>query len=441
MIYVFIMISIIIVVFSITDLAKNINDTNTDTMLTKTKKRLEIAAVVFVIPLGLSFIKSIFNNLSTSFSNDVKEEIIDTNKNYLDTNYIVYNDEINDVSSEDFSNNDNQILEVSNNTEENNTIEKTDNQIITTDKNEIEETSIITYTEEKKTDNKITEEDNNYKQNSSDTYVSVTNKQSNNTTTSNSTTTNRSTNNSSTKNESNNKKENTTNTKNTTSKEQIKEEEKKVVYNANTTVVNNTNELIANNQPIVTTVNNYKYYNQCDSMWQTKGFCSSGYSMCNNGCGATAIAMIASTLGNNENTTPLDVRDYLCNNKLHSNGGMSYEPFTNKGLLNNYGLESNVFIKYNDNSKYDETKATAIKNEVEKGNGVILLIPGHYVVIGKNSECNNNQVYMYDPASRSDSMCYTMEELWNKTWNRKNRCSNQKKCGWRMAWSYTGFRG
>ena len=159
--------------------------------------------------------------------------------------------------------------------------------------------------------------------------------------------------------------------------------------------------------------------------------------MCNNGCGATAIAMVASTIGKNKNITPLDVRDYLCDNKLHSNGGMAYAPFTNSNLLSNYGLKGKVFIDYNDSSKYDDPKALAIKAEVDKGNGVILLIPGHYVVLGKNNSCNSNQVYMYDPASRSDSACYTMGELWTKTWNRKNRYNKKKKCGWRMAWTYT----
>ena len=200
---------------------------------------------------------------------------------------------------------------------------------------------------------------------------------------------------------------------------------------------NKTKQMIIYNQSTIKKLDNFTYYNQCDKQWQTRGFCSNNYSICGNGCGATSLAMIASSLGNNKKVTPLDVRDYLCKNNLHSNGGMSYAPFTNKNLLDEFGLNGNVIINYNESSIYDKKKAQVLETNIKKGNGVILLIPGHYVVLGKNKTCNANQVYMYDPESRDTSKCYTMEELWTKTWNIKNRCYNEKKCGWRMAWSYT----
>ena len=151
-----------------------------------------------------------------------------------------------------------------------------------------------------------------------------------------------------------------------------------------------------------------------------------------------SIAMIAATYGNDSSVNPVNVRDYLCSNGLHSSGGMLYSPFTNGNLLKHFGINGSELISANESKDYDEAKANAIKDAVDHGKGVILLIPGHYVVIGKNKKCSNDEVYMYDPASNTDSKCYTMKSVWNKTWNRKNRCiGGNKKCGWRRAWVYT----
>lgn len=179
------------------------------------------------------------------------------------------------------------------------------------------------------------------------------------------------------------------------------------------------------------------YYNQCSSEWKNEGFCNTSSDMCNNGCGAAAIAMVAASFGNNSSTNPVTVRDYLCSNGLHSSGGLGYDAFTNTNLLNKFGINGQELISANESKTYDSTKTNLILENVNKGKAVILLIPGHYVVIGQNKKCSGNEVYMYDPASSTDSNCYTMESLWDKTWNRKNRCNNKGKCGWRRAWSYT----
>ena len=129
----------------------------------------------------------------------------------------------------------------------------------------------------------------------------------------------------------------------------------------------------------------FVYYNQCDSKWQSRGFCSINYSMCGNGCGATSLAMVISTIKNKE-VTPLNVRDYLCSNNLHINGGMNYSAFTNTNLFNYYGINGEIIVNYNESRIYDYNKAKKLLDSINNNYGVVLLIPGHYIVIGYNNE-------------------------------------------------------
>ena len=481
--YLFIVLSIIIIIYGIYEFLKNDN-VNLNTKYLKIKKRLVCAVLVFLISLVMNIVISISGNVSNEYLSD-KNNLVEINDVHLNYNNIWDDDNTNiyeDVNKSDYS-----ILELESDKDESDLEEDTDyvdntsfvnssdldNNINNKNDDVYNEKNIIEYNDEiddinyndsydyiisewKSSDNynkininstnedSIIESSNSSVKSDNNFYNnSIIDSSKSNDNTSNSikndkNITTNSINNNNKESISNNNINNKIN--NSVYENKLKEEEKNdvnILDSNKSNVPSNTHEKIVNSQPLASKVESFVYYNQCDSAWQTKGFCKSGYSMCGNGCGATAIAMVASTLGSNKNVTPIDVRDYLCNNKLHGNGGMAYEPFTNSGLLNNYGLNGRVFIDYNDYSKYDDNKALSIKKEVDNGNGVILLIPGHYVVLGKDKKCNKDQVYMYDPASRSDSGCYTMGELWTKTWNRKNRCYNQKKCGWRMAWSYT----
>jgi hypothetical protein len=177
----------------------------------------------------------------------------------------------------------------------------------------------------------------------------------------------------------------------------------------------------------------FTYYNQCDG-WGNN--CSSK-TMCASGCGLTSLAIVANAFSG-KNVTPSDIRDYVCANG-HGGGALSSDWFSNKKLLNKYNLKSKVVVSTNNSRTYSKKRANAIKKEVEAGNGVIILIPGHYVVVGPSTQCNSSQVYLYEVGNRSNSGCYTMKALWNKTWNNKDRCTDGKtnKCGWRGAWSFS----
>ena len=183
-------------------------------------------------------------------------------------------------------------------------------------------------------------------------------------------------------------------------------------------------------------------YGQGDSRWGNSPFCQAGRStMAEAGCGATALAMIVTGYGNDVNATPKTVRDYICGNGLHTTGGLgnpAYAPF-----MQHYGLDASFIfgddVHYFGSSSYDEGKAKSIKNAVDLKYGVIILIPGHYVVVDKGG-CSSDKVYFYNPADLGKNGCKTMNEVWNETWNWHNRCvSNSDKsqyCGWTRAWKF-----
>lgn len=181
-----------------------------------------------------------------------------------------------------------------------------------------------------------------------------------------------------------------------------------------------------------------KYFSQCDSKWRNVGYCSRT-TICNSGCGATSLAIIAASFGSTSSassTNPKVMRDYLCNNKIHSSGATAHAVMTNTKLLKHFGLTGKLTNVQNTTSKYNKNVADKLKKYVDDGKGVIILIPGHYVVVGQNSQCQSDEVYLYNVASKQYCGCKTMKELWNSTYNWRNRCKNSSNCGWKKVWVY-----
>ena len=183
-------------------------------------------------------------------------------------------------------------------------------------------------------------------------------------------------------------------------------------------------------------------YRQGDSRWAGVGFCYGKYNdgstvnIANSGCGPSALAMIITGYGNDPNATPKTVRDYLCNEYpigSAKDGLEHYIPSHGK-FLNHFGMSGEVLFSGTGKGSYSQELADKLKGAVDSGYGILLLIPGHYVAVDKGN-CPMDKVYYYNPAEM-DNGCLTMKELWNKTWNRKNRCSKGVSCGWRMAWKY-----
>lgn len=184
---------------------------------------------------------------------------------------------------------------------------------------------------------------------------------------------------------------------------------------------------------------NLVYYNQGD--YENVAFCGSGTTISTSGCGATSLAVIASSFSNKK-YNPKYMANWLCSNG-HSGGALVTSFFTKSKLLNHFNLSVTTLFdkkdKYKGNAgkSYNVTEGLQILNAVKKGKGVILYIPGHYVVVGSNSECKDNEVYLYEVGKRADKGCYTMKDLFKKTYNRKSFCSNNGNCGWKAAWAYT----
>lgn len=185
----------------------------------------------------------------------------------------------------------------------------------------------------------------------------------------------------------------------------------------------------------ITSPLNIKYYNQCDIKYRAVKYGNKSYDMCNCGCGYTVIAMIVDTL-TNSNKTPIGiVNDLPPLYNTVSNCAMSDATFTSPELKNKYGIESNVVFLRNNKASETETanRKQKIKDTLAKGEPIILLVPGHYIVLGG---IEGEQISVYDPASSASNGKMTVDELYEKYKNRKNRCTTQGKCGFVYAVSY-----
>lgn len=203
-------------------------------------------------------------------------------------------------------------------------------------------------------------------------------------------------------------------------------------------IITEKKKIINSNTNTTTEDGNLIYYNQGD--YSRVKFCSSGVTVSSSGCGATSLAIIASSFSNKK-YDPKNVATWLCNNG-HIGHALGENWFTKKKVLNHFNLSvttlfDNGNYKGNSGKTYNKTQANKILNAVKEGKGVVLYIPEHYVVVGPNKKCNSNQVYLYDVGKRAYNGCYTPKELFEKVSNYKNKCKNLGNCGWKKAWAFT----
>ena len=185
---------------------------------------------------------------------------------------------------------------------------------------------------------------------------------------------------------------------------------------------------------------NLIYYNQGD--YGHVSFCRSASTLQSSGCGAVSLAMMTSTFVNKK-YDPINVGSWLCSNG-HDNGGMDRSMLKKESMLEHFGLNLEILFE-RDSSKnqgnagknYDKNDGDKILNAVKEGKGIILYIPGHYLAVGPNEKCDNNQVYLYDVGKRANNGCYEPKTLWTKTYNYKNRCVEKGNCGWKSAYVYS----
>lgn len=207
-------------------------------------------------------------------------------------------------------------------------------------------------------------------------------------------------------------------------------------------ISNNASSSSSNSGNYHTGVKNLIYYNQGSSPWANQKYCSGSKTVIKSGCGATSLAIITSTF-TNKKYDPSYVAKWICNHG-HKGGGTPWKFFTMKSMLEDFDLEVETLfakegkVKGNAGKKYDSIEGNAILNAVKQGKGIILHIPGHYLAVGPNQKCSSKEVYLYNVGRKSHNGCYTPKELFNKTYNYKNRCTDKGNCGWKAAFAYNG---
>lgn len=158
-----------------------------------------------------------------------------------------------------------------------------------------------------------------------------------------------------------------------------------------------------------------------------------GRNIYKDGCGATALAMVVSTFG--EKCDPKCVSDWLCS---QSNGGFplaqTYWYASGGGgvskIENKFGVK-NTQLFYSESGGFSSSKSEKILSAVKAGKVVVMLIPGHYIVVGPSSKCGDDKVYAANFYAKTG--CYTMDGLKKATiaWGH-----NKKSTGWRGAWAF-----
>lgn len=164
------------------------------------------------------------------------------------------------------------------------------------------------------------------------------------------------------------------------------------------------------------------------------------------GCGPTSFAMVARAyskqyLSYSNDDIIKEVRNFFCSlDKNNEKDNPTHSSlFVDSRVLEHFGLKAEILFRYeydgfwSNTMKQDEADKifNAIKNE---GKSVLLAMPGHWSAVGPNPECKSDEVYFYNPSSSSQTKCYTMQGLYNVTYNHKGTCGTSGgMCGWAVA--------
>lgn len=184
----------------------------------------------------------------------------------------------------------------------------------------------------------------------------------------------------------------------------------------------------------------FTYFNQKN--YSHVPYCSGKYTVATSGCGATSLAIIVNAFTDRK-YNPEIVSEYLCEHGFGNGAGTSWKAYTDEELLDYFDLTVDVLFKVDSSLKkgdagqtYDAEKGNQILKSIQNGMGVILNIPNHYVVIGPNEQCKSNEVYYYQVSNSDENGCYTPKELFEQSYNYRNRCTNAGNCGWKGAFAF-----
>ncbi len=167
-------------------------------------------------------------------------------------------------------------------------------------------------------------------------------------------------------------------------------------------------------------IESFPYYSQYDSRWAnkkicdsadyTQGVCSTSSTISSSGCGYTSFAMIASGINNDKSINPSNVVDYVSKYSYNPSGGaVSDAALVNSSVLSKYNLNAEQLFP-RDSSLSISEKKTKIKNALENGKSVILLVPDHFVAL---VGMKDNKIKLNDPSRSSNTGLHTIDEIFN----------------------------
>lgn len=145
----------------------------------------------------------------------------------------------------------------------------------------------------------------------------------------------------------------------------------------------------------VSATDDYTTWRQGDSRWGSMRLGSSGYTMSNSGCAATALSklMVMSGSVTDSSFTPATLCSYF-----NQNGGFSSAGDISWGVSHKYA-SSFTFEGYDDlSSSSNSGKAEELKNLLDEGYYIVLGVKsgGHWVAVDK---VEGSTIYAYDPAN------------------------------------------
>lgn len=234
--------------------------------------------------------------------------------------------------------------------------------------------------------------------------------------------------------------------------EQLEEERRRAQQNQNSSNTGNTGNTSSSNTgntgntgntssgATVNSAGNIHYFRQCYESYSGTKWANCG-NICGCGCGLASLAMITSKFGNKTYDPGELVRGGLFNSYI-KNTGFDSSGYNNSTLAS-LGLKVEKLNISNSSKTYNSTVANQLYNVLATGKAVIINTPSHYVVVSKDS-CPDGQVYLYDPycgtskgkSTHSSNGCKTMEDLWENTYNRYDRCTDSGNCGWKGIWAF-----
>ena len=165
------------------------------------------------------------------------------------------------------------------------------------------------------------------------------------------------------------------------------------------------------------------HYEQCDSRWGNLKYDIGGgpnggmATLCSSSCGYTSFSMIAAGLNRNMSITPPSVVEKMRGISISAGqftsrgyGAASTTELMNSSFMNYYNLKVNRVT-----ANSGESFKQAIMRELNSGKAMIILVPGHYMVLTSSGD---GDVVLLDPFSnwadsRRKSGKQTLDNVWN----------------------------